>query len=385
MLGGVTMSMAPEVGRAVIQKYIAHTVRRDLENLGVAVQQVKLTKQEAKSIGVRVEHARRLMEMLQGQPVAHDAIARDGAMITGAQMFSEGTLKYSGMGALDNFSRGMVAAAGADEMHSYMRAAEAGKLTNKQRTFLANYGIDPSNVKPFLKMVEKHGETVDGVLYMNVDQWEGQTGDIMRAAIRKYNLRHIVNPGVADRFAFADANGATRLMMQFRSYMQAAWSRTLLPGMQRSDSAFMGTLLTTIGIGYLSTLLYAKVTGSDRYDHMGAGQMLVESINRSGSVPYLFDLYSTGSNAFFGGGTKRQQIQGRLDTLLGPTAGLVSNGLPAASRLLTGETAPSDIRTLKGLVPLNNLIWWNRYLNDKANEEADRLRQEAKYKQIKGE
>jgi hypothetical protein len=382
-LGSIALTQMPELVRANIQRFIVSSgIESELKSLGVAIDNMKLTKAEAKSLGAYLEHGQRVIQMYQGEPIMHNMIKKEGRFVAGLQAASEATAKYSGMGWMDNTTRGLLAESAVRDISGYIKAAEKGKLTAKGRLRLNELGISEDLLPEIKTMMAKHSETIDGFTYANIDKWEGAAGDAMRAAIRKDFQKHIVRPGAADRFGFADVNNTARLAMQFRSYFQAAWSRTLLPGMQRADSAFLGTMAGLVMTGYVVMKLKNMLAGRDQ--ELTTAQTITESINASGAVPFLFDLYSTGNNAFFGGGTQRQVSQGRLDTLFGPTAGLIGNAPPALTRTLTGNMTPGDTKTIKSMIPFNNLVWWNWYTSQLQKDKAAEIKRRQEFNKSGG-
>jgi len=381
-LGGIAITQLPELSRAAMQKYIVSSgVLQELKNIGVVIDKMKFSKQDLRTISALLEDDIRFRQMLQGEPLLHDSLRPESMAEKASRMAGQATAKFSGMMFMDNLTRSMLAHAGMDQVMGHVEAGVKGKLSAKGRDFLIRHGIPEQDIPAIKELYAKHKTVEDGVTSPNLAKWEGPVGDRVRAALSKYHRNHVVRAGAGDRALFSDANAMARLAMQFRSYFQAAWSRSLLPGMQRQDAAFVGSMVAMLMAGYVVMNIKKKLAGHD--EKMTNTQIVTETINASGALPFIFDMYATGSNVFFGGGTKRQQAQGRLDTLFGPTAGLIQNGVPAAYRLLSNDLMPGDVRQLKGLVPLNNLIWWNWYATELQKQKAEEIRRARKFEQIK--
>lgn len=381
-LGSIAITQMPELARATLQRYVVSSgVLKELESLGTAIDNLKLTKTEARELGAYLEHGQRLQFMAQGEPLLNDAFVKEISPIKAMTGASNFLAKYSGMQTMDNLTRGMLAESGLRLILNSAKAAKSGKLPKKQQVFLLNIGIEESMLPEIEHLMAKHSETIDGFKYANLDKWEGKTGDAVRAGIRQYFLSHIVRPGAADRFGFADSNNFGRIAMQFRSYAQAAWSRSLLPGMQKADAAFFGTLATMITTGYLVMRLKDIAMGKDRSKESTAST-ISDTINASGALPFLFDSYSVGMNTYLDPKNILLQ-QGNLPALFGPTASLIATAPPALARLAMNDLNPGDIRTLKSMVPFGNLIWWNWYVTELQKEKAAEISRQKQFDKLK--
>jgi hypothetical protein len=381
MLGGVVLSQMPEFFKSQLLR-ATQWISTSMDDFVKQVNLTSLKKSDLKALGAILEHSHQMNALSQGDIGMQNFLAKQGVVKKALGVGTELFLKASGMEFMDNTTRSSLAVTGSRWMYALSKKLTSGAtLTKKEVTWLAQHGIDDRYAADIIRQAKKHGEKVGGVHYLNISEWEGKTGDIMRAAVRKYVNSYLINPGAGDKFLFADVNPLAKLMMQFKSWFQGAWSRQLLPSLQNFDSQRLALMTTMVALAFLQNRVLQILMPETYKQPRDLNQELIEAVNRSGALPFLFDGAMIAATTTGFGGTVRQQQSGLIDTVFGPSAGLLARNIPAVGRITTGHGRPGDFRAVKELIPYNNLIWIREYNNKIANK----LDQDLRAKQKLGE
>ena len=161
---------------------------------------------------------------------------------------------------------------------------------------------------------------------------------------------------------------------QFRSFIFSATQRIVIPAIQRQDQNTLGGVASLIGMGIFSYYLKQKIAGRPISEDPRVWAM--EGIERSGIAGILGEINTTvekisgnslglrpllGVNEF----ASKQVSRTVSESLLGPTLGSLLSTTVAATNAITssGEMTESDIRTLRRLIPLQNLFYLRSAFN----------------------
>jgi len=163
--------------------------------------------------------------------------------------------------------------------------------------------------------------------------------------------------------------------IQFRSFAFSASQRVLLSGLQQRDMAALNGLAVMLGLGGLVYYLKTSLAGIETSDDPGV--WVSEAIDRSGMTGWIYDLNgivekgtrgTVGVSALTGGPTlSRYALRNAVGAVFGPTFGLGEDFFRVTGAAATGDVKRSDIRSLRRLLPFQN-VFYIRALLDAAQE-----------------
>jgi hypothetical protein len=167
---------------------------------------------------------------------------------------------------------------------------------------------------------------------------------------------------------------------QFKRIIMAAHERILVANMQRADANALISMSSMLLLGAASWRITMALQGrNEEANKASPADIVREALNRSNVSGWFGEAHetvakSTGGalNAFrpFGSTKEPTRFASRntLETLLGPTAGRVTNLSQIAGAIGRGDWAASDTRAVRNAgVPWQNLFY-TRGLMDKAEE-----------------
>ena len=238
----------------------------------------------------------------------------------------------------------------------------------------------------------KHGSTktniVGGDFYLSgFEKWDNTdsfTTYDYHAKIEGAVNHIIVTPGLADLpkwFKIPEVSP----FVQFKSFLFASTNRMFLPMIQRyslyRDPNQVAMFFSTAMLGSLSYLIYEIMSGRDPMKdseiekedgtiekRSWVNKMVLEGIDRGGSVAFLFSLSNIldrhagiGVHSLFGGELNRKYRARTLnDFITGPIGGLaddIQKSLTAVSDLLRGnEVTESQLTSMRRVAPAQNAI-----------------------------
>jgi hypothetical protein len=229
---------------------------------------------------------------------------------------------------------------------------------------LGQLGINKADALNITQQFKKYAENIDGVWVTNTKDWDApELVRMWRAAVRKESDRVIVVPGQEKPLFMSTELGKT--IFQFKSFMLSATQRILISSLQKQDKHMFQGLMSLVSLGMMSYAFKQWDAGREITDDPMT--LVIEGIDRSGALGILMEMNNTvekitgnavGARPLLGVSSPASRYASRsaLDSALGPTFGLagdVIKGLNAISD--TGEWTQADTRTIKLLVPGNNL------------------------------
>lgn len=195
----------------------------------------------------------------------------------------------------------------------------------------------------------------------------------------------IVTPGAADLPRWMTSTELGRLAGQFGSFSMAATSQATIPMLQKMAMGDMNQVLMFIGTASLGAASYwirQALNGKDPFedevkrDRKGRvvarvpwwKKSVVEGIDRGGTLGWISQgnailerMTGFGVSTMTGtGALTRMQARSRVDTILGPTAGLINDitGIAGAAvdKLIDGEPfSEGDYNAMRRMIPMQNL------------------------------
>ncbi|MGB0817418.1 MAG: hypothetical protein ACPGQQ_00835 [Candidatus Puniceispirillaceae bacterium] len=363
LLGGMTLSAVPDMGRHVM----VHGMQRVMGD-GIAAMMTDFKGFKAATADLREASigldmalsttARARANIDEFTPVSGrvDAVSQ-----TVAQNFGNVTLMNQWNTAQKTF-------AGILTQTRMLRAiqdvAKGKAIDAKEIENLASHGIDRDAAKAIAKQFKEHGETRQRVLVPNAREWaDAQAANLFRAAVRKQVDEIIVTPGL-DRPLWMSRPG-WRLVGQFRSFAFASMQRVTMAGLQQADAAAVGGVMMMIGMGAMVYGTKTVLAGREVSDDPRV--WLTEGIDRSGITGWFFDVNNitekatrgtVGINALIGGPQmSRYASRNVIDSIAGPTLGLSQDFFTLTGAAASRDWKESDTHAMRRLLPYQNVIY----------------------------
>jgi hypothetical protein len=240
-----------------------------------------------------------------------------------------------------------------------------------QRIYTQFYG-DPARNMP------AHSTVVDGIRLGNIKDWtDRQAASAFQAAVARDADIAVLTPG--HEVPLMMSHPMLSAVTQFKRIIMAAHERILVANMQRADANALVSMSTMLLLGAASWRITMALQGrNEEANKASPGDIIREALNRSNVAGWFGEAHETVSkstggalNVFRPISTKeptRFASRNTLETLLGPTAGRISNLSQIAGAIGRGDWAASDTRAVRNAgVPWQNLFY-TRGLMDKAEE-----------------
>ena len=364
LLGGVTISSLPDVARVVMAEGFINTFSKGLIPLISNSKTTKLAQEELRRYDVGTD----VLKSGKSEIIADVADYAQGGTIV-ERGLRAGVNQFGKFNLLDYWTAGMKQLHAVTMQTSIFDSLSKGKYDKR----LARLGIDEETSKRMWQQVKKHGTKTDGIWLTNAKNWDEPNLEVIwGAAVRKESDRVIIIPGQEKPLFMSSEMGKT--IGQFRSFIFSATQRIVIPAIQRQDQNTLGGVASLIGMGIFSYYLKQKIAGRPISEDPRVWAM--EGIERSGIAGILGEINTTvekisgnslglrpllGVNEF----ASKQVSRTVSESLLGPTLGSLLSTTVAATNAITssGEMTESDIRTLRRLIPLQNLFYLRSAFN----------------------
>ena len=365
LLGGVTVSSLPDVSRVFMAEGFAKTFKSGLAPLIKNTKTFKVAASELKRYGVGTD------AIMSGKS---EIIADVGDYAQGGTAIERGlrsaSSKFGKINFLDHWTAGMKQLHAVTMQTSIFDGLKKGVYDKR----LARLGIDEQSAKDMYEQVVRHGKNEDGIWLTNAKNWDRPDLERMwGAAVRKESDRVILIPGQEKPLFMSTEMGKT--VGQFRSFILSATQRVFIAALQNQDHNAVGGLASLVGMGMFTYYVKQKIAGRDVSDDPAV--WVTEGIDRSGAIGVIGEITNTiekisgnslGLRPLLGidAPASKQVSRTVSESLLGPTFGSLLSTTVAATNAITseGEMTEADIRTLRRLIPLQNLFYIRHGLDE---------------------
>jgi hypothetical protein len=241
-----------------------------------------------------------------------------------------------------------------------------GTATKREIADLASVGIDLNMAKLMGKQIAKHGEVIEGLHMPNLSAWDEVANDAAEtyaAAVVKATDSIIVTPGVATTPLWMSRQGIN-LLGQFKSFAFSSVQKTMIPMLQDADAKTVQALAVMVGLGTLTATYKRWVSGQELPDN--PAQLIAEGVDRSGALGWTMDANnmlekmtggSLGMSKILGTqATSRYAQRGRVESVLGPSAALLSDAMTVSSDVFSGNARKSTTHRVRKMIPYNTLF-----------------------------
>lgn len=361
LVGGMTVSAIPDMAKVVFTHGLASTFRDGFIPLVRNVRGFRLAAQEVKDAGTALDMVldSRVMALsdITDQYGRHTAFERGLSALT--NRFGLVSLMAPWNATLKQFS-GLVT------MTNILRASQrvaGGSGTAKDIRALAASGIDADLASRIAQEFAEHGEEQGGILLAKAGDWSDPAArEAFRAAVVREVDKIIVTPGQDKPLWMSTELGKT--IGQFKSFSISSMQKTMLAGLQQRDAATLNGALLSLGLGALTYWLRKASANEPTSDNPKV--WAVEALDWSGLTGWLMDANgvlekatrgTVGLSAITGRPISRYATRNTAGALLGPTLDAVSDVFQGTGAIAAGDFSRSDLRTMRQLVPMQNLFY----------------------------
>ncbi|MEA1624733.1 hypothetical protein RPN16_24580 [Salmonella enterica] len=376
LLGGMTISSLPDMARPIMQ----HGLRSALKPLGkmmTDISKMRIAKADLREMGIGLEYA--LSSRSKVTADLNDPYSRRSFLERGLEWSSQ---KFGNFTLMNQYTDTMKMWSGLITQSKVLNAANAvaggKKLSKKEITKLAHIGIDESMLHRIADQYSRHGEDLDGLLTGHSHLWDDRVvREAFQSAILKDVRTTVITPGIGDTPLMMSSE-LGKIVMQFKTFFFATHNRALVSGIQSGDASFYYGALLQVGLGSLVYVLKSMMAG--REINTDPANLVKEGLDWSGMMGWLGEPNNVlenlsggtyGMSAMFGGPpASRYQSRNGIGALLGPTFDLGGDIKNITAGVLNGEFDDREVRSVRKLLPFQNLF----YLAPLLNQVEDQLK-----------
>lgn len=369
LLGGMTISSLPDMARPIMQ----HGLRSALKPLGkmmTDISKMRIAKADLREMGIGLEYA--LSSRSKVIADLNDPYSRRTFMERGLEWSSQ---KFGNFTLMNQYTDTMKMWSGLITQSKVLNAAKAvaggKKLSKKEITKLAHIGIDESMLHRIAEQYSRHGEDLDGLLTGHSHMWDDRVvREAFQSAILKDVRTTVITPGIGDTPLMMSSE-LGKIVMQFKTFFFATHNRALVSGIQSGDASFYYGALLQVGLGSLVYVLKSMMAG--REINTDPANLVKEGLDWSGMMGWLGEPNNVlenlsggtyGMSAMFGGPpASRYQSRNGIGALLGPTFDLGGDIKNITAGVLNGEFDDREVRSVRKLLPFQNLFYLAPLLN----------------------
>lgn len=369
LLGGMTISSLPDMARPIMQ----HGLRSALKPLGkmmTDISKMRIAKADLREMGIGLEYA--LSSRSKVIADLNDPYSRRSFLERGLEWSSQ---KFGNFTLMNQYTDTMKMWSGLITQSKVLNAANvvAGgkKLSKKEIAKLAHIGIDESMLHRIADQYSRHGEDLDGLLTGHSHLWDDRVvREAFQNAILKDVRTTVITPGIGDTPLMMSSE-LGKIVMQFKTFFFATHNRALVSGIQSGDASFYYGALLQVGLGSLVYVLKSMMAG--REINTDPANLVKEGLDWSGMMGWLGEPNNVlenlsggtyGMSAMFGGPpASRYQSRNGIGALLGPTFDLGGDIKNITAGVLNGEFDDREVRSVRKLLPFQNLFYLAPLLN----------------------
>lgn len=369
LLGGMTISSLPDMARPIMQ----HGLRSALKPLGkmmTDISKMRIAKADLREMGIGLEYA--LSSRSKVIADLNDPYSRRSFLERGLEWSSQ---KFGNFTLMNQYTDTMKMWSGLITQSKVLNAANAvaggKKLSKKEIIKLAHIGIDESMLRRIADQYSRHGEDLDGLLTGHSHMWDDRVvREAFQSAILKDVRTTVITPGIGDTPLMMSSE-LGKIVMQFKTFFFATHNRALVSGIQSGDASFYYGALLQVGLGSLVYVLKSMMAG--REINTDPANLVKEGLDWSGMMGWLGEPNNVlenlsggtyGMSAMFGGPpASRYQSRNGIGALLGPTFDLGGDIKNITAGVLNGEFDDREVRSVRKLLPFQNLFYLAPLLN----------------------
>jgi hypothetical protein len=363
LLGGMTLSAIPDLGRSVMVHGIMRTFKNGVVPLVKNFKALKMSAFEVKLSGTAWDMA--LDTRVQAMADIMEDYGRHSKIERGIQSLSQNFGIVSLMAPWNAAMKQFAGVVTQSRMIEAVLALRKGQINPKEAEKLLSQGLDQATSIQIADQFLKHGEEVDGVFIANTQAWDKSAKEAKlayRSALSLEVDKIIVTPGQDKPLWMSTEWG--KQIGQFKSFAFASTQRVLLSGLQQRDMAAFNGMMMSIGLGMVTYGLKEKDAGRETSDD--PAKWVVEGVDRSGLISIFGDVNNVlekvtrgrvGMNALINEAPmSRYASRNIMGALLGPSVGTLTSAQSIIGAASTGDWSKSDVSAFMRLMPYQNLM-----------------------------
>jgi hypothetical protein len=355
---------------------LLRTLRRGIIPLIANTKAVKLTKKELRIAGATLENAlnTRAFSIADITDEFRPRTRVERALTSMTQNFSLMTLHSPWNTAwkqINGLMDHQVILEAADDLLT------GRKVAKRDLASLRRWGFSESHLRRIGEQVRTHGQKMGDTWVSNTEAWTDiAVRDRFRNALRRMVDAQIATPGAAD-LPGALRTDLGKFIGQFKAFSFATIPRTVIPGLQQRDLATFNGMAMMVALGMMVYAVKEMQAGRELSDD--PRDWIKEGVDRSGLLGFYADLNNmlevatrrtVGFSALMGGPiVSRYAQRNDLENLLGPSLRVVGNIMDVTGSAAAGEFSQSQVRTIRRLVPYQN-VWYLSRLFDAVEQGA---------------
>lgn len=367
LLGGMTVSAIPDMGKVVFTHGLTSTFKdgflpmvRNFKGFRLAAQEVK---QAGTALDMILDSRAMALADITGDYGRHSKFER------GIKSLSS---RYGVASLMAPWNAAMKQFAGLVTMTNILKASQRvadGTATPVDIRKLAAANIDNDLATRIAKEFATHGDEQDGILLAKAADWGDRSArEAFRVAVVRDVDRIVVTPGQDKPLWMSTELGKT--VGQFKSFGISSMQRTTLAGLQQRDAAALNGVLVMLGLGAMTYWAKQAVSGQPVSDN--PAQWAVEAFDKSGLTGYLMEANNmsekltrgrVGFSAITGEQVSRYASRNVTGAFLGPTPDAISDIFQISGSIFAGDTTKADLRKARQLIPAQNLFYLRGLFN----------------------
>jgi len=243
-----------------------------------------------------------------------------------------------------------------------------GVMDDEQIKVMNRLGVNKTVAAQFLEEWEESGKLMHGDMFIaNTEQWvSAEAKRMFRSALNTEINRMVPTPGAADKPKSLLSNEWWKMVGQYRGFSIGATHRIMAAGLQtKSADKWMGMS------AMISIAMMVDSAKRPDYIKMSLEEQVLRAVELSGVTGVILDFNDSLERASAGAvgvrptlGMPIRERDPNWATRLG-TAGAVPNQMMTLLHAFLDDdsTTRHKTRALRYMIPYNNLIWWNEYIN----------------------
>ena len=367
MLGGQVTSAIPDAGRMIARYGLLNTTARTARYLADWTAN-GLIRADAKRMGTALDwtlHTR-------AKTLAEIGDQLGGSKAEKYMQSATATFtKVSGIATWDSMLRGITSAL---EQDAIARAVKSGNISTMQRARLAQHGIGDAELPMIREQWQKYGSEESGLQRARTELWDNkEAASLVEQAVVRAGNTMAFHVGKGDLPLLMNSSHA-RMILQFKSFAISSVNRMVLPLMQgvaHGDLASINGMAAMLALGGMAYAV--KEVAAGRQPDFSPHNIATESVQRSGLLGFLPDLYDPAAGALHLPRFAKFQDISPIESAAGPTAGTLANLLTTVKGMTDGQVSAGDIHKLRQLLPYQNLFYMRYLINALEGKAADAI------------
>jgi hypothetical protein len=365
LLGSVTISSIPDIGRVVMSEGISKAFGDLFKDFTTGFKGIKAAKADLQAMGTA-------LDVLNNQRISRafdiqDAWRAENSIERGSSALATGFSKLTGLPIWNTYLKSWAGMVGQNRiMRTARNLAEGKQVSQQDLRRMAESRLTPEMMKRIAAQADNWTES-NGLILPKLDQWtDPEAVEAVRLAMVRDADNAIITPGVADSPLWTQGD-VGKTIFQFKRFAIAATARIALQGAQKGfaghDLAQLNGIMVMVAAAAAANELRSLTNPRQR--DFTTQEKIANAVDRSG-VPGIFMEHFNFANKLSGGvisealgaAPNRYNDRGLAGSLAGPTFGEIEDIHKFTVELLDedGDNAAA-VHRMRRLLPFQNLFY----------------------------